>query len=115
MPMGAGLTPDSSGPLLEHWVGLELIHRAGYMGRTHGFSFWRTTTGAAVDFVWQTPEEDVPIEVKWTEHPRQTDTRHVETFLDLYAGRAKRGFVVCRVERAQQLSERVVAIPWQEL
>lgn len=115
LPFLSGLSPDAGGALLEQWVGLELIHRAGYFGRTHGVSFWRTTTGAEVDFIWQSPDEDVPIEVKWTDCPRPADARHVERFLDLYAGRARRGYVVCRVERAQQLSERVMAIPWREL
>jgi len=115
MSLAAPLLPDTGGGLLEQWVGLELLHRAGYAGRTHGVSFWRTTSGAEVDFVWQSPDEDVPIEVKWTDSPRPADARHVETFLDLYARRARRGFVVCRVPRAQQLTERTVAIPWQEL
>jgi hypothetical protein len=44
LPLLSGLSPDAGGALLEQWVGLELIHRAGYSGRTHGVSFWRTTT-----------------------------------------------------------------------
>jgi predicted AAA+ superfamily ATPase len=78
-------------------------------------SFWRTVSGAEIDFVWQKPDEEIPIEVKWTENPRVTDARHVETFLDLYPENAHRGFVVCRAPRAQQLTERVLAIPWQDL
>ncbi|MCE9613262.1 MAG: AAA family ATPase [Lentisphaerae bacterium] len=115
MSLSAPLLPDTGGGLLEQWVGLELMHRAGYAGRTYGVSFWRTTSGAEVDFVWQAPNEEVPIEVKWTDNPRPADARHVETFLDLYAPRARRGFVVCRAPRAEQLTERTLAIPWQEL
>jgi predicted AAA+ superfamily ATPase len=106
------MSPAEGGPLLEHWTGLELIHRAGYLGRKYGVSFWRTKTGAEVDYIWQTPESDVPIEVKWTENPNPSDARHVETFLDLYPLRAKKGLVVCRVARAQQLTDRTTAIPW---
>jgi predicted AAA+ superfamily ATPase len=103
------------GALLEHWVAQELIARAGYFGRTHRVSFWRTTYGVEVDFVWETPSEDVPIEVKWTSRPRPDDARHLETFLDEYPGRARRGLLVCRCERPQQLTQRVLAIPWEEL
>jgi len=109
------LTSEEGGKLLEHWVGLELIHRAGYKGRSHSVAFWRTTTGAEVDYIWQTPEEDVPIEVKWSENPRAEDVRHLETFLDLYPERAQRGLLVCRIARPRQVTDRIQAIPWSRL
>ena len=114
----AGLPADrallgSEGPsLLEQWVGLELTYRAAYLGRGHRVGFWRAVSGAEVDFVWEGPREDVPIQVKWTARPRPQDARHVETFLAEYPGRARRGLVVCRCERPEQLSERVLAVPW---
>lgn len=117
----ADLPPDrrlihSEGPsLLEQWVGLELSYRAAYMGTGHSVGFWRTTSGAEVDFVWQSPRGDVPIEVKWTARPRPADARHVETFLSEYPKRAGRGLIVCRCERPEQLTERVTAIPWDML
>ena len=103
------------GDLLEHWVGLELLHRMAYLGRGFGVSFWRTVSGAEVDFVVETPTEDVPIEVKWTRRPVRADARHVETFLDTYPKRARRGFIVCRTEAREQLTERVTAVPWKDL
>jgi hypothetical protein len=66
-------------------VGLELVARAAYAGRGHRVSFWRTASGAEVDFVGETPRETVPLEVEWTERPRVTDARHLETFLDEFA------------------------------
>lgn len=109
------LDPDTGGRLLEQWVGIELRHRAAYAGRRHDVTFWRTTSGAEVDFIWQSPGEEVPIEVKWTDNPQPGDARHVETFIELYPRAAKRGLVVCRIPRARQLTERVTAIPWDEL
>jgi hypothetical protein len=50
-----------------------------------------------------------------TENPRPTDARHLELFLDAYAARAKHGFLICRVPRAMKLTDRVTALPWQEL
>ena len=75
----AALLPDArlaeaDGPaLFEQWVAIELRARAGYLGRGYDVSFWRTVSGAEVDFVWQAPREDVPVEVKWTERPRPED------------------------------------------
>jgi uncharacterized protein len=71
--------------------------------------------GAEVDFVWESPREDVPIEVKWTERPRPSNARHLERFVDEYPHRAKRGYVVCRCPTPQQLTRRVQAIPWNRL
>ncbi len=117
----AGLPLDramlaSEGPrLLKQWVGLELLYRTAYLGRGYAVSFWRTVTGAEVDYVWQGPREDVPIEVKWTARPHPSDAGNLETFLDEYPRRARRGLLVCRCERAQSLSERVLAVPWDTL
>ncbi len=105
----------SGGDLLEQWVGTELMTRALSLDRGNRVSFWRTVSGAEVDFVWEGHEEDIPIEVKWTENPRPEDARHLETFLDAYPRRSHRALLVCRVPRRQQLTERVLAIPWSDL
>ena len=103
----------TEGPrLLEQWVGLELIYRATSVGPGHEVGFWRSASGAEVDYVWQGPREDVPIEVKWTARPQPNDARHLETFLNEYGPRARRGLVVCRCERVERLTDRVLAVPW---
>lgn len=111
-----GHVPEElGGALLEHLVAQELIARAGYAGRGHHVSFWRTTYGVEVDFVWENPREDIPIEVKWTARPRPLDARHLETFLDEFPRRARRGLLVCRCPEPQQLTKRVRAVPWNRL
>lgn len=115
LPLDERLVASEPGGLFEQWVVLELLGRAALRGRTHRVSFWRTRTGAEVDAVYESLEEDVPVEVKWTPHPHPKDARHLETFLDTYPERARRGVLVCRAERPQQLTERVVALPWDQL
>ena len=115
LPLDRALVKTQAGPLFEQWVVAELFHRAAYAGRGHRVSFWRTRHGAEVDAIIETPGQDIPVEVKWTENPRPTDARHLELFLDTYPLRARRGFVVCRVPRPMKLSDRVTAIPWREL
>ncbi|MBM4335531.1 MAG: ATP-binding protein [Deltaproteobacteria bacterium] len=115
LPQSGPIAAELAGPLLEQWVAQELVARAAYLGRGQRVSFWRTTYGVEVDFVWETPRGDIPIEVKWTERPRPGDARHLEIFLDEFPSRARRGLIVCRCERAQQLTDRVRAIPWHDL
>lgn len=115
LPANRDLLKTQGGPLLEHWVAQELIARASYAGRGHRVTFWRTVDGVEVDFIYETPRGDLPIEVKWTERPRREDARHLELFLDKFADRSKRGVLVCRCERPQQLTDRVTAIPWSHL
>jgi predicted AAA+ superfamily ATPase len=115
LPTSRDLLSLQGGQLLEHWVALELLARASYRGRGHRVSFWRTVDGVEVDFVFESPREDLPIEVKWTERPRTEDARHLETFLDKFESRCRRGLLVCRCEHPQRLSDRVTAIPWHQL
>ncbi len=93
----------------------ELYYRCRYLGRGHKLSTWRTPAGAEVDALVETPEEAIPVEVKWTDSPSPRDARHVETFLDLHRDLAHRGYVVCRCPRRQQLTERVVAVGWEDV
>lgn len=103
------------GLLFENWVGQELAHRCLYAGRAYRLSFWRTAHGAEVDYVLETPDEIIPIEVKSTESPAEADARHVKLFLGTYPERARRGYVVCRCSSPRRLTESVTAIPWNYL
>jgi hypothetical protein len=103
------------GRLLEHWVACELATRVAYLGRNYRLSYWRTTDGAEVDFVLEPPGEAIPIEVKYPENPRPTDASGVERFIERYRAHCRRGFVICRVARAEQLTRHVRAIPWHAM
>jgi len=63
------------------WVMAELCHRAATLGAGYSVSSWRTAGGAEVDVILHTPEEVIPVEIKWAEGPRPPDARNVETFI----------------------------------
>ena len=115
VPLDRGLLRGNEGLLFEHWVACELTARIRYLGRSHRLSFWRTVDGAEVDFVLETPQESLPIEVKYTRNPRPADARGVEHFLARYPEHARRGFVICRATRGEQLTNRVRAVPWTDM
>jgi len=112
---GLRMTDDlirvGAGELFEQWVISELCHRTATLGAGYSVSNWRTTGGAEVDVILSTPGEVIPVEIKWTDSPRPSDARHVETFLDLHP-QARKGYVVCRSPTRQVLTPRVTALPW---
>ena len=82
--------------------------------RTDGSTLlhYRTTKGAEVDFVIETPARTLPIEIKTSQVVRSSDARHIEGFLDEYTDVADAGLLLYDGDRAFWLSERVLAAPW---
>ena len=101
-----------SGHIFEQWVMTELFYRCLYRGKGYGVSSWRTTTGVEVDLIVETPEETIPIEIKWTQAPQPRDAKGIEKFIALHPRVSHRGFVICRAPEPQRLSGRVTALPW---
>ncbi|MCK5851959.1 DUF4143 domain-containing protein, partial [bacterium] len=106
---------ELGGLLFESLVGLELLQKAVCYGRGYNVSFWRTVSGAEVDFIFETPKEIIPIEVKWSENPKVSYAKNIEKFIDIYPEKAKKGFVVCRTDEPVKISKRVTAIPYNFL
>ena len=111
---GQRLTLQRKGELFEQWVGLELCRHARSLGRTRQVTFWRDPAGPEVDWIWQNEGELVPFEVKWSASPDRRDARHLETFMSEYP-ESSQGFVVCQTPVRYQLTDRIQALPWQEL
>ena len=105
---------DRLGQLFEQFVGLELIRQSRFQIPETRVRFWRDPDGPEVDWIVERRAELRPIEVKWTDTPAARDARHLETFLGEYR-EAARGFIVCRTPRPARISDRVMAVPWQEL
>ncbi len=114
LPVDDVLLKLDPGHLFEQWVLAELWYRCQARGRGHALATWTTASGAEVDAIVETPEEAIPVEVKWTDRPTPADARYVETFLDVHPDLARRGYVVCRCPRRQALTQRTTALPWDE-
>ncbi len=111
---GTKLSRDTLGRLFEQFIGLELLRSAHAKSQAPRIRFWRDPDGPEVD--WIIDEEGVytPVEVKWTERPTSSDTRHLKVFLSEYPS-AKVGYLVCQVPRKIRLSDKIFALPWQSL
>lgn len=105
---------EEAGRLFEQFVGLELIRCAHTARHAVTIRFWRDPDGPEVGWVIDHEGIYTPVEVKWTDTPRAGDIRPLEIFLDEYPT-AKAGYVVCQVPRKAKLSDRVIALPWQDV
>ncbi|RKX83190.1 MAG: hypothetical protein DRP58_09180 [Spirochaetes bacterium] len=114
LPINDSLIKLDAGHLFEQFVMIELFYRCQYLGRAYKLSTWRTNTGAEVDAIIETPEEVIPVEIKWTDSPSVQDIRHLERFLELHPDLASYGYLVCRVDKPRKMSDRILAIPWNQ-
>jgi predicted AAA+ superfamily ATPase len=112
---GLDLPREIMGRLFEQWVGLELRRLSRFATDATEIYFWRDHAGPEVDWVVLRSGRYVPIEVKWTETPTIGDARHLACFLADYPDNASHGYVVCRTPFEMALSDKVTAIPWQDL
>ncbi|MBI4656793.1 MAG: DUF4143 domain-containing protein [Elusimicrobia bacterium] len=114
LPLESGMLATEGGHLFEHWVGCELYWRVSYLGRGYGLYYWRTVSGTEVDFILETPDEIIPIEVKYALNVSPRDASGIEKFISL-CPKAKRGFVVSKAKREEKLTAHVSGIPWYEI
>lgn len=102
------------GALFENFIVLELIRRIDYLApKSWKYSYWRTTNDLEVDFIIETPEEIIPIEIKAATVPREKHIKHLKIFMKDYG--VKRGYLVGQFSRPQKLTENITAIPWNVL
>jgi len=114
LPVNKTLLQLDAGNIFEQWVITELFYRCKLLGRGYSISTWRTNTGAEVDVIIETPEEYIPVEIKYTKSPTRSHARHLETFINLHSDMCNKGYIVCRTPMKQQLTQKVVALPWNE-
>ncbi len=73
---------------------------------------WRTAAGEEVDFVVETDDGLLPIEIKASRRPGLRDTRHLRTFQAEYPGRARAGLLLHTGDNTEWLAPDVLATPW---
>lgn len=102
------------GGLFEGLVLQQLLVMAELLSPAARIHYWRTQTGAEVDFVVERGRSLVPIEVKLTGKPGYGDVVRLKEFLDTYES-ATAGVLVHTGDEILRLGERVVAVPWSAL
>jgi len=111
---GRRLPKDQMGHLFEQYIGLELIRFMRLFYPRFSLKYWRDPSGPEVDWVIETPETYIPIEVKWTEVPTINDAKYLQIFLNEYS-KAKKGFIICQTPHPMKINETVTALPWDKI
>lgn len=73
---------------------------------------WRATTGDEVDFVIETGNSLLPIEVKATKRPRVAHAANLRTFRREYGRTARSGLLLHGGDSVEWLTPEVLAVPW---
>lgn len=108
------LKTEIGGKLFEQLITLELIKRIKYAYPYYKYFFWRTKTGLEVDFIIQTNEgEIIPVEIKYTDVPHKRHLSHLKIFMEEF--NCKKGFLIGTFKRAMKLTDKITAIPWDEI
>lgn len=100
--------------LLEQFVGLELLKIISFAKYKAKLLFWRDHAGPEIDYIVQLENKYIPIEVKWSTQPGIKDAKHVMQFMQEY-NVAGNGYIICRTPRAFNLTDNIIALPWQDL
>jgi predicted AAA+ superfamily ATPase len=100
------------GPLFEAYVLQHLAAYADLLPSRADLLYWRTTRGEEVDFVLETPNRLLPIEVKTSRTLGNRDLRGLKAFLEEYPQRAPFGVVLYAGHEWLRPARNMVAIPW---
>ncbi|MGD9108996.1 MAG: ATP-binding protein [Gammaproteobacteria bacterium] len=111
---GDQVSDKRKGQLFEQFIGLELIRYIRARSLLATVHFWRSLSGAEVDWVVYYEGRLIPIEVKWTKNPKKSDIKYLSTFVAEYP-EVTTAYVVCQTPRRIKLAENIIALPWQEL
>jgi predicted AAA+ superfamily ATPase len=75
-------------------------------------AYWRTSLGEEVDFVVESGNRLLPIEVKASARPRLVDCAHLHTFRAEYGKTARAGLLLHTGNTIEWLAPDVLAAPW---
>lgn len=101
------------GRLFEQFIGLELLRYKNISSENIHIKYWRSYDGIEVDWIIETPDSLIAIEVKYTQTPTLKDARHIDTFMKEHP-KAKQGYIICTSDFMFDIAPQITAIPWQQ-
>lgn len=103
---------EPRGAHLENLVLIDLMIWRDVQARRPEVLYWRTASGLEVDFVIETPQRLLPIEVKAASRVTTGDAKGLEAFIDEYPDLADGGLLLYGGKEIFPVTRRVLAVPW---
>lgn len=100
--------------LFEHYVGNELYNVSQLTSPHIKIKYWRDTAGIEVDYVLDIVQHYIPIEVKWSDTPKEKDAKNLQRFINEYS-QADHGYIICQTPRRYKINDGITAVPWTEI
>lgn len=107
--------PEPRGVHLENLILLDLLAWRDCQTRPPGLFYWRTAGGLEVDFVVESGERLLPIEVKTAQKLIPKDAKALEAFCQEYPERSPRGLLLYAGAETFALTRHVLATPWWQV
>jgi predicted AAA+ superfamily ATPase len=101
-----------TGAHLENLILCDLLAWRGGQLRPPEVLYWRSQSGAEVDFVIEHQHGLLPIEVKATTRPSTKDVAHLSAFIQEYAPDARAGLLLHTGTEVSWIAKQVLAVPW---
>ncbi|MBI4532490.1 MAG: DUF4143 domain-containing protein [Candidatus Melainabacteria bacterium] len=110
--------PTFSGPVLENFVFAELVKQRSWMTQQPDLFYFRTASGAEVDFVLEEPAgKVVGIEVKASQQFGLHDLRGMKLLAEAAGKRFHRGIILYLGDKAMPIDKKLYLMPvsalWQ--
>ena len=105
-------TSALDGRHLENLVLVDLLVWRDGQAPTPDIMYWRTTTDREVDFVVESGEQLLAIEVKATTRPRIRDITGLQLFRQEYRDRFVGGLLLHAGSKVEWLADGILAAPW---
>ena len=105
-------TSALDGRHLENLVLVDLLVWRDGQAPTPEIMYWRTTTDREVDFVVESGEKLLAIEVKATTRPRIRDITGLQLFREEYRDRFAGGLLLHAGSKVEWLADGILAAPW---
>ncbi len=111
---GRKLPYNIMGHLLEQYVGNALLWEMQFKLPQAKLKYWRDAAGPEVDYVLEIFHQYLPIEIKWSDKPNETDARNLKKFMEIYP-ETRQAYIICRTPQRYNVLDKITVLPWQEL
>ena len=97
------------GKSFEHYILMELRAYQGYEAPDLDLTYWRTSAGQEIDFIFG--DKQLAVEIKGTSRVHEGDLKNFKVLLE--DGPVKKCIVVCLEKQPRMMENKIEVLPWK--